>query len=119
MVSWFSAATRAFHVHHVVHRQHGGSDDPRNLELRHTTCHRSFMQAARTEQTRGPRGPLEPCAATSGMHGSEGAGASQGAPATRPWSSMRTADGGCRAALPTTSQNCSNCLPMSSISATL
>ncbi|MGW6603278.1 group II intron reverse transcriptase/maturase [Streptomyces sp. NPDC055036] len=56
-VSWFSAATRAFHVHHVVHRQHGGSDDPRNLELRHTTCHQQLHAGGRDRANARPPRP--------------------------------------------------------------
>ncbi|MBP2405626.1 group II intron reverse transcriptase/maturase [Streptomyces syringium] len=39
-VLWFTAATRGTHVHHVVHRHQGGSDDKKNLELIHAECHR-------------------------------------------------------------------------------
>ncbi len=41
-VNWFSANMRPFNVHHMIHRQHGGSDDPSNLELRHTACHQQL-----------------------------------------------------------------------------
>ncbi|WJV44076.1 group II intron reverse transcriptase/maturase [Streptomyces flavofungini] len=38
-VNWFSASSRALNVHHVVYRRAGGSDEMKNLELRHTACH--------------------------------------------------------------------------------
>ncbi|WP_405986302.1 group II intron reverse transcriptase/maturase [Streptomyces sp. NBC_00872] len=47
-VDWFTAATRAFHVHHKVLRKNGGSDDPSNLELRHALCHQQLHAADHT-----------------------------------------------------------------------
>ncbi|WP_078598977.1 HNH endonuclease [Streptomyces davaonensis] len=38
-VNWFSVASRALNVHHVVYRRAGGSDEWKNLELRRTACH--------------------------------------------------------------------------------
>ncbi|MEV4975997.1 group II intron reverse transcriptase/maturase [Streptomyces scopuliridis] len=44
-VQWFTASTRGTHVHHVVHRSQGGSDDAKNLELIHAECHRRHHAA--------------------------------------------------------------------------
>ncbi|WP_413797801.1 group II intron reverse transcriptase/maturase [Streptomyces iranensis] len=53
-VRWFTASTRGTHVHHVVHRSQGGSDEKKNLELIHAECHRrhsaSGDQTQRLEQ---------------------------------------------------------------------
>lgn len=50
-VQWFTASTRGTHVHHVVHRSQGGSDDRRNLELIHAECHRRHHAVAGGRQT--------------------------------------------------------------------
>lgn len=44
-VQWFAASTRGTHVHHIVHRHQGGSDDKKNLELIHAECHRRHHAA--------------------------------------------------------------------------
>ncbi|MBT2450178.1 group II intron reverse transcriptase/maturase [Streptomyces sp. ISL-43] len=44
-VRWFTASTRGTHVHHVIHRSQGGSDDKKNLELIHAECHRRHHAA--------------------------------------------------------------------------
>ncbi|MFF8867873.1 group II intron reverse transcriptase/maturase [Streptomyces sp. NPDC015139] len=41
-VQWFSASARKLHVHHIVYRRDGGSDDRLNLELIHADCHRAI-----------------------------------------------------------------------------
>ncbi|WP_250847744.1 HNH endonuclease [Streptomyces hygroscopicus] len=38
-VSWFDSVRRTLNVHHVVHRQHGGGNDLKNLVLLHSQCH--------------------------------------------------------------------------------
>lgn len=41
-VAWFDARRRALHVHHKVYRQHGGSNEIRNLILMHSACHKQL-----------------------------------------------------------------------------
>ncbi|MEW1616623.1 MULTISPECIES: HNH endonuclease signature motif containing protein [unclassified Streptomyces] len=38
-VSWFDSVRRTLNVHHVVHRQHGGGNELKNLILLHSQCH--------------------------------------------------------------------------------
>ncbi|MFJ2110746.1 HNH endonuclease [Streptomyces sp. NPDC087850] len=45
-----SSRVRGTHVHHVIHRSQGGSDDKKNLELIHAECHR-WHHAAGGRQT--------------------------------------------------------------------
>ncbi|MFE5325500.1 HNH endonuclease [Embleya sp. NPDC056575] len=40
-VLWFSASAKRLHVHHIVRRRDGGSDERLNLELIHADCHRA------------------------------------------------------------------------------
>jgi RNA-directed DNA polymerase len=46
------------HIHHVVPKHQGGTDDPANLRLVHATCHR---QLHNTSAPLGVRRWLEPC----------------------------------------------------------
>ncbi|WP_329448937.1 group II intron reverse transcriptase/maturase [Streptomyces sp. NBC_01426] len=41
-VQWFSASAKQLHVHHIVYRRDGGSNDRLNLELIHADCHREL-----------------------------------------------------------------------------
>ncbi|WP_324606262.1 group II intron reverse transcriptase/maturase [Streptomyces globisporus] len=41
-VQWFSASAKRLHVHHIVYRRDGGSDNRSNLELIHADCHREL-----------------------------------------------------------------------------
>ncbi|GAB2710495.1 group II intron reverse transcriptase/maturase [Kitasatospora kifunensis] len=48
---WFTACFRGINVHHIEYRSRGGSDDPGNLEVIHTLCHRQLHAGDRRRST--------------------------------------------------------------------
>jgi RNA-directed DNA polymerase len=59
------------HVHHVLSKKHGGTDDLANLRLVHHMCHRQIHSSS---APLGVRRLLEPLYEATGTRGSEGAG---------------------------------------------
>ena len=99
---WLQVTRRAIAASYLVYhgRPGPGGGDPTRLV--HASCYRGFAPApagrTRYSQTARPRGLLEPRAAMSGTHGSEGIGGATrrsypqtaGRCGSRPWSTPRT-----------------------------
>ncbi|QZL06852.1 group II intron reverse transcriptase/maturase [Streptomyces sp. BHT-5-2] len=47
---WFTAKYRAIHVHHLTYHSKGGTDDPSNLVVIHTQCHRQLHAGDRKRE---------------------------------------------------------------------
>jgi RNA-directed DNA polymerase len=58
-VMWFSASARRLHMHHIVYRRDGGSDERSNLELIHADCHRAH-HALDSRETGGLQASSQP-----------------------------------------------------------
>ena len=85
---WLHVTRRAIAASYLTHHGRPGPADGDQTRLVHASCQRGAPRPPAQEtgssfSLQRPRGLLEPCAATSGTHGSEGAPARQRAGATR------------------------------------
>jgi RNA-directed DNA polymerase len=82
---WLHVTRRAIAASYLTHGRPGPADEDQT-RLVHASCQRALQTRQRRKphfNLQRPRGLLEPCAATSGTHGSEGAPAGKPAGATR------------------------------------
>lgn len=85
-VLWFTASARRLHVHHIVYRRDGGSNERSNLELITLTVTGNITPSTAARKGRAFKracSPLEPDAGMTGTSGSEGGPAQQCAGPTR------------------------------------
>jgi len=95
---WLQVTRQAIAASYLTHHGRPGPAGEDQTRLVHASCQRALQTRQRRKPAPHPqrtRGLLEPCAATSGTHGSEGAPARQRAGATRlvvPRSSVRASE---------------------------
>jgi len=83
---WLQVTRQAIAASYLAHHGRPGSAGGDKIRLVHASCQRALQARQRRTPATQPATPsrlLEPCAATSGTHGSEGAPARQRAGATR------------------------------------
>ena len=101
---WLHVTRKAIAASYLTHHGRPGPAADDQTRLVHASCQRELQARQRRKPEHSfslqrPRGLLEPCAGTTRTHGSEGAGARQRVPATRP-ASVTSASAGSNVQLP-------------------